>query len=107
MLLARLTMGSYRGAADSGFFHFYASRNPHDSKSLDGLRGRKHRLILTLIASRSACLLGTDVDVGDSGGRPPRHRNNSSVKRTLVPAQDAEDGRGRAKCVAPPWGNYA
>jgi hypothetical protein len=40
----------------------------------------KHRPILTLIASRPACLRGTGVDVGDSGGRPLQHRNNRSLR---------------------------
>ena len=39
--------GVLPGAADKGFFVCLAIRTPHVSKSLHGLRGRKHRLPYT------------------------------------------------------------
>lgn len=71
------------GGSTKRLFRFYAIRTPHDSKRLNGRRGREHRPILTLIASRAACLRATAEDAEDMGGRPLPHRWNRSPQGAL------------------------
>jgi hypothetical protein len=67
MRLPLFYRGLRPGAAVSGFFVCDDSRTPSVIKSLYGLRGRKHRLTLTPVASRPNFQRGIGQHVRDSG----------------------------------------